>query len=85
MSKKNNTPKRCSWNGLMSIIHRQKPSFDMNQHIYMITPEGHKRYLNIKYTPQHTPYFVCVPNDNPYAPKYHAPKMRPTHLVHENP
>lgn len=52
--------KRLTWGGLIRILGRRGGRSFTHDHIYMITPDGHRRWLNIKFDAQGKPYFIEV-------------------------
>lgn len=52
--------RRLTWGGLMRMIGRRGGSSFSHDHIYMVTPDGHRRWLNIKFDVDGRPYFIEV-------------------------
>lgn len=52
--------RRLTWGGLLRILARRGGSSFSHDHIYMVTPDGHKKWLNLKHDAQGRPYFIEV-------------------------
>lgn len=55
-------PCRLTWGGLLRILARCTDRSFTKDHIYIIMPDGHKVYVNLKYDARQHPYFVTIRN-----------------------